>query len=233
MLGSVSEPFDGYAGSYEEAIEHAIGFAGIEHDLFLAAKARALLELATELGDLPSLKFLDVGCGNGRLDLHLQPHVGEVHGTDVSEGMIAEARSANPAGVYTHFRGERLSYNDNGFDVAFAVCVFHHVEPVGRPTLVAEMGRVVRPGGMVAIAEHNPWNPLTRLTVARCEFDEDAQLLRAGAARQLLESSGLTHVRHRYLLFAPTLAPRWLGIERRLGRLPFGAQYVAAAFRPK
>ena len=45
------------------------------------------------------------------------------------------------------------------------------------------MRRVVRPGGLLCIIEHNPFNPLTRLAVVRCEFDRDAVLLPALAPR--------------------------------------------------
>lgn len=229
MLLRMGELFDEYASSYEEAMEHAIGFAGVEHDLFLAAKARVLLKFAAELGDVSRLSLLDVGAGNGKLDLHMQPHVGELHGVDVSEQMVVEAQGVNPAGRYAVFDGARLPYDEDAFDMAFAVCVFHHVEVEARPRLASEMARVVRPGGIVAIAEHNPFNPLTRLAVLRCEFDRDVQLLRSAESRRLLKTAGLVNNRSRYLLFAPTLASWWLAIERRLGGLPLGAQYIAAA----
>ena len=37
--------------------------------------------------------------------------------------------------------------------------------------------------------KHNPLNPLTRLVVSRCEFDRDAVLLTAKAAKRLLRGS--------------------------------------------
>lgn len=228
----MGELFDDYASSYDEAMEHAIGFAGVEHDLFLAAKARALLQLGAELADPSGLRLLDVGAGNGKLDLHMQPHVGELHGVDVSERMVVEAQSANPAGRYAVFDGARLPYDEDAFDMTFAVCVFHHVEPEARGALASEMARVVRPGGIVAIAEHNPFNPLTRLAVVRCEFDKDVRLLRSAESRRLLENARLVSARSRYLLFAPTLSSWWLAIERRLRGLPLGAQYIAAANKP-
>jgi SAM-dependent methyltransferase len=225
--------FESDASRYEEAVKHSIAFAGAEHELFLAAKARLLLDMAACLGPVSELKVLDVGCGNGKLDLSLQPHVGEVHGTDVADQMIAEARLLNPSGHYEPYDGRVLPYVDKTFDLVFAVCVFHHVEPDARPALISEMARVVRVGGMAAIAEHNPLNPLTRMAVSRCEFDEDAQLLRAREADRLLIEGGLDRARHRYLLFLPTLAAWWLAVERRLVWLPLGAQYIAAATRSR
>ena len=57
-----------------------------------------------------------------------------------------------------------------------------------------EMRRVVRPGGLVCVIEHNPLNPLTRLAVARCEFDRDTVLLGAGKARKLMAAGGLREI---------------------------------------
>ena len=191
-LPKMTNFFESDASRYEEAVKHSIAFAGAEHELFLAAKARLLLDMAACLGPVSELKVLDVGCGNGKLDLSLQPHVGEVHGTDVADQMIAEARLLNPSGHYQPYDGRVLPYVDKTFDLVFAVCVFHHVEPDARPALISEMARVVRVGGMAAIAEHNPLNPLTRMAVSRCEFDEDAQLLRAREADRL--QIGRAHV---------------------------------------
>ena len=90
-----------------------------------------------------------------------------------------------------------------------------------------EMRRVVRPGGLVCLIEHNPLNPLTRLAVARCEFDRDAVLLRAGRMRRLLGDAGLRHVDTRYFALLPWATPFMRRIEHSMRNLPLGAQYVA------
>ena len=51
------------------------------------------------------------------------------------------------------------------------------------PAFVAELARVVRPGGLVVVFEHNPLNPLTRLVVSRVTFDDGVRLLRSGERR--------------------------------------------------
>jgi hypothetical protein len=61
----------------------------------------------------------------------------------------------------------------------------------GVDVVIAEMARVTRPGGMVAIIEHNPLNPVTRHIVSRCPFDRDAVLLRCGTGARLLAGAGL------------------------------------------
>ena len=216
--------FDRYGETYEAAVDEAISFAGKEHGFYLEAKARRLLELTRRHlgGGRPSA--LDVGCGPGLFDRHLGSSL-ELHGVDVSPAMVERAQAANPEGSYRVYDGRRLPYADGELDVVFAVCVLHHVEPPDRPALLAEMARVTRPGGLVLVFEHNPLNPLTRLAVHRCELDEDAALFGRREAERLLRHAGLDALEYGYLLVTPWRGPISLWLERRLRRLPLGAQY--------
>jgi hypothetical protein len=90
------------------------------------------------------------------------------------------------------------------------------------------MVRVTRPGGLVAIYEHNPWNPLTRKAVRDCPYDEDAELLSRRQATRLLDASGLERLESAYIIFFPKEGPRLSRIERSLRPLPLGAQYYVA-----
>jgi hypothetical protein len=93
------------------------------------------------------------------------------------------------------------------------------------------MARVTRPGGVVAIFEHNPWNPLTRKAVAGCEFDRDAVLVTRREAERLLRGSGLADVEGSYIVFFPRESPWLQRIEGLLGRVPLGAQHVVSGRR--
>jgi SAM-dependent methyltransferase len=97
---------------------------------------------------------------------------------------------------------------------------------------LAEMARVTRPAGLVVIFEHNPWNPLTRKAVAGCEFDRDAELLSRRESEALLRGAGLTELEASYIVFFTRESPRLQWIERRLARLPLGAQHVVSGRRP-
>ena len=153
--------------------------------------------------------------------------MGRLSGIDVSTQSIAQARAGNDQSDYQAFDGKTIPYDSGSFDLATAICVLHQVTPAEWLSFVAEMRRVVRPGGLVCIIEHNPANPLTRLAVMRCEFDRDAKLLHAGKTQALMAESGLREIGARYFLLLPwetTLARK---IEAGLRHLPFGAQYAA------
>jgi SAM-dependent methyltransferase len=105
--------------------------------------------------------------------------------------------------------------------------VLHHVAPAEWAHFMSEMRRVVRPGGLICVIEHNPLNPLTRVAVARCEFDRDAVLLGAGAARQLMAAGGLREIGARYFLLLPWEAKLARRIEGAFSNVPLGAQYAA------
>jgi SAM-dependent methyltransferase len=228
-----SAEFDRYGDTYREAVESSISFAGADLDHFTAAKADVLVELAAGAGPPESLDFLDVGCGPGETDSFLEGRVAALSGVDIAPKVLERARVRNPWAQYRELEpGAGLPFDAGSFDVSFAICVFHHVPVEERPRLVAEMSRVCKPGGLVALFEHNPFNPLTRRAVSRCEFDEDAVLLRRWQAAALLRDAGIDAVSGRYIVFFTKSSPLRRRIEAGLGWLPLGAQYVVSGRRP-
>jgi SAM-dependent methyltransferase len=226
--------FDEYSDDYRGAVEESIAFAGASLDFFIQAKVETLLELAAaEVGDPRSRAFLDVGCGPGDTDRLLEGRVGRLAGIDVSPRMVERARRLNPWAEYRSIdAGEPIPFEDASFDVCFAICVLHHVPPAERAELIREMKRTCRPGGVIALFEHNPFNPLTRRAVSNCEFDRDAELLTRRQATRLLREQGLGEPEGRYIVFFTRRSRLLRGIERRLGWLPLGAQYAVVAQRP-
>jgi len=224
----VSQPeFDRYGeGAYERALEQAISFGGQDASFYNEVKADRLVDLARRrIGEPSSLVTLDVGAGIGLVDEHLTGDFARVVGLDVSSEMVKRASERNPGAEYVEYDGATFPFETRSFDLVFASCVFHHVPVEERARLAAEMARVTRASGLTVILEHNPINPATRLAVSRCEFDEDAVLLRMRETRSLLAGAGLRERERAYILFFP-----WRNrIERRLGRVPLGAQYYVAS----
>ena len=225
--------FDRYTDSYRDAVEESIAFAGGDAARYVGAKARMLVDLGRRrIGDPAALRALDVGCGPGETDAFLEGDFASLHGVDLSEPMVEVAAERNPWATYSAYEeGEPLPYEDEAFDISFAICVFHHVPVDARPSLVGEMERVTGRDGLVVIFEHNPWNPLTRKAVRDCPFDEDARLLSRPATRRLIAGAGLAHVESPFIIFFPRQGPRLERVESRLGWVPIGAQYYVAGRR--
>jgi SAM-dependent methyltransferase len=104
------------------------------------------------LGPKPGLRWLDVGCGNGAFTEMLVERCApaSVHGIDPSEAQLAYART-RPVSRIAQFRpgdAMALPFPDNTFDAAVMPLVIFFVPDPAQG--VAEMARVVCPGGTVS-----------------------------------------------------------------------------------
>ena len=124
--------------------------------------------------EMPSteMRVLEIGCGAGRMTRALAKVFGEVHGVDVSGGMIERAREllADCPNVHLYQNsGTDLSVlGDVKFDFAFSFIVFQHIPSKAViENYVREVHRVLRPGRLfkfqvqgsyrAAQAEHDTW----------------------------------------------------------------------------
>lgn len=232
MSGSGNSEFDRYAGSYTRLHRDSIKASGEEPAYFARYKA---LYMARALGAdraARALAVLDFGCGIGNATAHLRAALprASLHGVDPSAESIRLA--SERCGDDAEFRvsDERgLPYADGQFDLIQAACVFHHIPPPQRLRWMRELRRVLAPGGRLFVFEHNVLNPLTRKAVRDCPFDADAILLPRHELFGLAGGAGFSDIGARYIVFFPAALAglRWL--EPRLGRIPFGAQYVVHA----
>lgn len=231
-LASAADEFDRYSGSYRDAVNDAIGLERWTVDDLASAKAALIRKVAeAHFGATAGLDALDVGCGIGLLDGLLAPSFARLTGVDVSADSIDVARANNPSVGYEAFDGAALPYADASHDFVFTVCVLHHVSPGDWQHFIDELHRVLRPGGMVLVYEHNPYNPATRLIVNRCPFDRDAVLLSARRSRDLLRAAGFGAVASRYVFAVPGNARLLRRIDGAFARLPVGAQYYTTGVR--
>lgn len=228
-MKKAGEEFDAFAPSYDERLKDPLRdrFTGGEPGFFHARKRdliRSYLESRNR--HARALDYLDVGCGRGELLGLLAGDFRRAAGCDPSAEMLA-ALDGTPAETRLQNDSGRVPFDDGSFDLVTAVCVYHHVPPAGRAALTREVTRVLRPGGIFCMIEHNPWNPITRAVVTRTPVDADAILLAPDEGRKLMRQADLTIDAQEFFLFFPAAVYRRIGaLERLLTRLPLGGQYA-------
>ena len=107
------------------------------------------------LEQLPAGPVLDAACGTGRHAAFLSERGREVIGVDANEAMLARAREKLPGADFR--RGELTALPLAGGEVAGAVCALalSHLSEIG--PAVAELARVLRPGGRLVVSNPHPF----------------------------------------------------------------------------
>jgi SAM-dependent methyltransferase len=121
----------------------------------------AVLDL---VGDVRGRRVLDLGCGAGHLAAELAGRGAHVTGVDGSERLLrhARARLGDDADLRRHDLERPLDCaGDATFDGVVAALVLHHVD--ARAQLLAEVRRVLRPGGWFVVSTHHPTADWRRL----------------------------------------------------------------------
>ena len=219
--------FDRFADEYEQQHADNIRLSGEAPSYF----ARYKVQDVARLCPAPQ-RILDFGAGVGASIPHWREAFPSASLTclDVSERSLAIARERHGGmAQYDNFDGVTLPYAAGSFDVAFAACVFHHIDVASQVPLLRELRRVLTGDGRLFVFEHNPLNPLTRHAVNTCPFDANAVLIGARTLRARLREAGFTRISLAYRIFFPAALSRLRPLERVLTGLPLGAQYRLCA----
>jgi demethylmenaquinone methyltransferase/2-methoxy-6-polyprenyl-1,4-benzoquinol methylase len=142
--GQVRAMFDRIARVYD--LMNTVMTAGLHHRW----RERAADLAALQAGG----RALDVACGTGDLAIELAGRVGpsgKVVGSDFSEAMLERARQKSAAVEWEWANALELPYPDGGFDAATVGFGARNFSDLDRG--LAEMARVVRPGGRVVVLE--------------------------------------------------------------------------------
>lgn len=138
------------ARRYEPQVEALFsGTAGA-----MRRRALSLLAKAWRDRDQRGLKVLDLACGAGAFLRDLRAAFPRAHafGLDLSPAYAQEAAARSGAPVVQGF-AERLPFADASLDAVTCVYLFHELPPRIRPLVVAEIARVLKPGGVLVLAD--------------------------------------------------------------------------------
>jgi demethylmenaquinone methyltransferase/2-methoxy-6-polyprenyl-1,4-benzoquinol methylase len=171
--GTMSEPqvramFDRISGFYD--VMNSVMTAGLHHRW----RARAADLAALGPGD----SALDVACGTGDLAIELARRVGtggEVIGSDFSEEMLERARAKAPGLAWEWGNALELPYASGRFDAATVGFGARNFSDLERG--LAEMARVVKPGGRVVVLEITTPRKPPLSTFYRVWFDHVVPLI--------------------------------------------------------
>lgn len=153
---TISSMFDSIAPVYDR-LNHLLSF-GIDRS-WRRRLVRAVSSFCALRGG--EVKVLDMACGTGDVSIALKRKGLDVIGADISENMLALARKKAPGIDFRYGDASELPFADGSFDavtIAFGIRNFDK-----RAQCIRELHRVLKNGGMLAIAEFSiPRNRLWR-----------------------------------------------------------------------
>ncbi len=131
--------YDDFAAWYEKERHHG----------YHAMLDRLQVEIAAPLSR--DRDVLEIGCGTGMILKEIAPLARRAVGIDISPGMLEKAKERGL--TVQEASATALPFPDASFDVAYSFKVLAHVEDIR--TALAEVDRVLRPGGVAALEFYN------------------------------------------------------------------------------
>ena len=230
--------YDDFSRRYDDARAH--GYHALLDDLE-AECVRQWLK-----GD----RVLEVGCGTGLLLERVRRFAPKASGMDLSGGMLRRARARGHA--VCRASALELPYRAASFDLAYSFKVLPHIERLG--TALAEVARVLKPGGIALLEFYNPrslrglWKRVRWWRQRVGESSHDREVFTAyhtpAAARAYARLAGLEVVGawgifvvtpHPLLHRVPLLGAVLAAMERGLMRGPlarWAGFYIVACRKP-
>ena len=167
---AVSAPASGRGNDYKAAWNLAA--RADAHDAILTGSTAESFE-ATGQSDAemvrrylrgPEAIVLNIGCGVGRVERYLAPHVAEMHAVDISGEMIARARErlAGLGNVHLKEIGNAdflSSFESDRFDLVFSFLVLQHLEREDAFLYLRDAYRILKPGGALFVQFPNFLSP--------------------------------------------------------------------------
>jgi len=216
-IGNFDEVADTYAGQ----LKTVLGMFGGEIEYFALYKVEFLFHT---LEKLPIKTILDYGSGIGASIPYFKvlfPSA-QISATDLSTESLKRLKIDHPEVDII----QPCDLNGYRFDLVFLSCVIHHMAVDTRITEVGKILGLVQSGGYVCVFEHNPFNPITRRIVSKCEFDKGVMLVSKRQLHQLFATPQESFdFRSGYCLFFPPALKLFRFLDRFIRWLPLGGQH--------
>jgi SAM-dependent methyltransferase len=221
--------FDTYAGRYPNVINRAVELSGEKFEFFINLRVSMMwVRLERFCPDFKASSILDFGCGIGVTEFCIRGHFpnSQVYGYDTSPESIRQARRlALPEVRFTAGDGGPLPYPDRFFKLIYMNGTMHHIDPVERPRVLAELRRILAPGGFMFIFENNPLNPLMMRSMRLNPLDEGVSAVREKDMEKLGYAAGFFVADRWFYFFFPHFLRCMRCVDEKLEKLPLGAQY--------
>jgi ubiquinone/menaquinone biosynthesis C-methylase UbiE len=128
-------------------VDDVIAFAG--HEVHLGRRLEVPW-LVKSFGDLSGRRILDVAGGDGYWAARLRRRGAEPVSVDLARAKLARGRRLRDAPAIVAGNALRLPFADGAFDGVMSVCALEHFDD--GDSALAEMARVVRPGGTLVMS---------------------------------------------------------------------------------
>lgn len=196
-------------------------------------------EMLRPCSPIAGRKVLDVGCGDGAFSIIIAMAGGVVTGVDIDEEMLnaAKANAANKGAsvTFTSADTRALPFQDAVFDVVAAMSMLCLVRD--RETALAEMARVLKPGGRLVVGElgaRSLWNILRRIRgLMGARPWQEAHFFTPEDLRSMLRRAGLRPTAVTGAIYYPPLsfvADLMSPLDSLFARIgTFGAAFLVAA----
>jgi SAM-dependent methyltransferase len=222
--------FDLLADEYEAVHKANVAITGENPEYFAEYKIADLARFIAR-HERAARDILDFGSGIGNSIPWFRRYFPQARLScaDVSPRSVDIARTRFPGPEQHLLVGERIPAAAASQDIVFSACVFHHIPHDEHLRWLRELRRLVRPGGLLVVYDHNPANPLTVHAVRTCPLDVNAHLVRPAALRSRAAQAGWRRARVDYKLFFPRPLSLLRPLEAHLEWLALGAQYRLVA----
>jgi SAM-dependent methyltransferase len=229
---SSTPEFDKHADTYDAELNQGLSATGEDKGYFAQGRVQRLRRCLERLHQRPR-SAIDYGCGIGDTTVLLR----DVFNLNFALGLDVSVRSLDLARLKQASKNcTFLAFNDYvpkaEIDLVYCNGVFHHIPEATRTSAADYVFRCLRPGGLFALWENNPWNPGTRYVMSRIPFDRDAVAITPRQAVKLLQGRGFHIVGINYLFLFPRFLKALRFIEPFVCRIPLGAQYQVLCRKP-